>query len=292
MKLKKKVKFSDSNQIWRIKITDTDKIFIETRDTEKMKAFYHCFEIPNGKQIFSGHQMGEKFWLGIEAIKNDTVFFHRYAKPDMPGHKGLFAFDINTQQIIWEDEEHAFLFIKDNLIYVYQEGFEGRYYFTLNEKTGEVVRELGQNSTEVNLLRDEAEREIDYSNYIFPEKYLGVSENSNVEDIINNELSTLQTKGNVEYTILDKLLVFNYHAVVSEKTLLNKIKAFDLSTAKEIYSDILNKSANAYAPDSFFIYKNMIILLKEKREVFVLEIKQWGNIENIIWGKESDTQDS
>ena len=33
----------------------------------------------------------------------------------------------------------AFLFIKDNLIYVYQERFEGRGFFTLNINSGEVV---------------------------------------------------------------------------------------------------------------------------------------------------------
>ncbi len=272
MKLKKKIKFSDTNQVWRIKITDTDKIFIETRDTEKMKAYYHTFELSTGKRIFSGYQMDEPFWLGIEAIKGDIVFFHRYAKPDMPGHRGVFAFDINTQKILWEDNDYAFLFIKEDLIYVYKEGFEGRYFYTLNIKSGDIVEELGQDSNKINALRDEAESSVDYSNYDFPESYypLGFE---NIDNIISKETEGIEIASSVDYVHQNDLFIFNYHQVVSRTELINKLKAFDLSNGKEIFSEVLNQSANAYAPDSFFLYKNLAIMIKEKKEVLVFEIK-------------------
>lgn len=271
MKLKKKFKFSDSNQVWRIKISDNEKLFIETRDTEKMQAYYHAFDLFTGKRIFSDHQMREVFWLGIEAIKGDIVFFHRFAKPDMPGHRGIFAFDINTQEILWEDESYAFLFIKEDLIYVYKEGFEGRYFYTLNINNGEVVKELGQNPVEVNKLRDEAEKAIDFSDYSFPESFVS-SEIEEMDNIVSKEIEGLQISNSVDYVNYNELLIFNYHQAGNGKELINKLKAFDLTKEKEIYSEVLNKSANAYAPDSFFLFKNMIIMLKEKKEVIVLEI--------------------
>lgn len=273
MKLKKKFKFSDSNQIWRIKITDTDKLFVETRDTEKMKAYFHSYDLFSGKKIFSEHQMSENFWLGIEAIKDDIVFFHRYAKPDMPGHRGIIAFDINTQEVLWENETYAFLFLKDDLIYVYQERFESRGFYTLNINSGEVVEELGNNSDEINILRDDAERSVDYSSYVFPEKYFGAIDEEDVDLIISSEIKNIEITGEVEFINSNALLLFNYHQAGKERDFINKFKAFDLSKKKEILSDILNKSANAFAPDSFFIYKNIIVLLKEKKEIIILEIK-------------------
>ena len=272
MKLKKRFKFSDSNQVWRIKITDTDKLLVETRDTEKMKAYFHACDLFTGKKIFSDYQMPEPFWLGIEAIKDDIIFFHRYAKPDMPGHRGIFAFDINTQKILWEDDAYAFLFIKDDLIFVYQERFEGRVFYVLNLRTGDVIDELGENSEEINHLRDEAEQSVDYSSYAFPERYYPLGENE-IDSVINNETINLKISGSIDFVHRNNLLVFNYHQFGSGKELINKIKAFDLQKGKEIYSEVLNKAANAYAPDSFFIYKNLIILLKEKREIIILEIK-------------------
>ena len=273
MRLKKKFKFSDSSQIWRIKITDTDKLFVETRDTEKMKAYFHSYDLFSGKKIFSEHQMSEKFWLGIEAIKDDIVFFHRYAKPDMPGHRGIIAFDINSQKVLWENETYAFLFLKDELIYVYQERFEGRGFYTLNIGDGEVIEELGDIPDEINVLRDEAERSVDYSSYVFPEKYFGTSSDEEVDLIISNEINNIKITGEVEFINSNGLLLFNYHQAGTERDYINKFKAFDLRKGKEILSDVLNKSANAFAPDSFFIYKNLIILLKEKKEIIILEIK-------------------
>jgi hypothetical protein len=273
MKLKKKFKFSDSNQIWRIKITDTDRLFVETRDTEKLKAFFHSYELFSGKKIFSRHQMSEKFWLGIETIKDDIVFFHRFAKPDMPGHRGIIAFDVNTQQVLWENETYAFLFIKDDLIYVYQERFEGRGFYILNIDSGEVVEELGDIPDEINILRDEAERSVDYSSYLFPEKYFGTSDDDEVDLIISNEIKDIKIAGEVEFINSNGLLLFNYHQAGAERDFINKFKAFNISKGKEILSEVINKSANAFAPDSFFVYKNLVILLKEKKEIIVLEIK-------------------
>lgn len=273
MKLKKKFKFSDSNQVWIIKITDTDKLFIETRDTKAMKAYYHSYDLSSGKKIFSGHQMSEMFWLGIEAIKDDIVFFHRFAKPDMPGHRGVFAFDINTQKILWENEEYAFLFLKDNLMYVYQERFEGRSFYTIDIESGVVAEELGENPPNINLLRDEAERSINYSSYKFPERYSQNIGIENIDAVIEQEIRNIKIANTVEFIDLNELLIFNYHQLVEDKKLTNKIKIFHLEKRKEIYSDVLNKSTNAFAPDSFFMYKNFLIILKEKREIIIMEAK-------------------
>jgi len=271
MKLKKKFQFSDSNQIWRIKITETDKLFIETRNTEKMKAYFHCYNLLSGKKLFSKFQMNEIFWLGIEAIKDDVVYFHRYTKPDMPGHRGIFAFDLNTQKILWEDESYTFSFIKDDLIYVFNDHFEGRYYYTLNIKTGKIIQELGSVSEKIKVLRDEAELMIDYSNYTFPERYVSGG-NREIDNLINVTISNIEIINGVDYVHKEELLIFNFHQFIENKKLTNKIKAFNLSKGKELFSEVLNKSVNAYAPDSFFIYKNMLIILKEKKTVIILEI--------------------
>lgn len=217
--------------------------------------------------------MSEKFWLGIEAIKGDIVFFHRFAKPDMPGHRGIFAFDINTQETLWEDETYSFLFLKDDLIYVYQERFEGRSFYTLKTKSGEVGEELGENPNDINELRDEVERSVDYSNYIFPEKHFGTSNDEKVDSIIANEIKNIEIENNVEFINSNGLLLFNFHQIGKSKELINRLKVFDLFKEKKIFSEVLNKAANAFAPDSFFIYKNLVILLKEKKEIIIFEIK-------------------
>ena len=45
MKLKKTFSFTDKNQIWRLLISETDKLLIETRDLEKKEVFFHCYDL-------------------------------------------------------------------------------------------------------------------------------------------------------------------------------------------------------------------------------------------------------
>ncbi len=274
MKIKKKYKYSDGNQVWRIKLTDTEKLLIETRDTEKMEAFFHCFYLADGKPIFLNQQMHEKYWLGIEAIHNDVILFHKFAKPDMPGHKGIFAFDINTQKVLWENEDYSFLFILEGKIYTYREIFEGRRFFTLKVQTGELIEDLGDNPPNINELKDIADAEFDYTNYKFPEFYYGESTNPIIDDMINSETNKLSITGNIEYVQYRDFLLCNYHSNSDKNGLTNTFVVFNLKKRKRIFKEILNINLNAFAPDSFFVYNKLLVLMKEKTQVVVYELAE------------------
>ena len=113
MRLKKSFSFSDKNQIWRLLISNTDKLVIETRNTEAKEVFFHCIDFEKGKVLFNNFQFDEKFWIGIEAIQKDKIFFHKFAKPNMPDHKKIICYDIIQQKILWQNDELTFsLFIK------------------------------------------------------------------------------------------------------------------------------------------------------------------------------------
>ena len=98
MKIKKKYSFKDKRQIWRLLITDTDLLIIETRSVESREVYFNCIDIHSGKKKFNNIQMEEKSWIGIEMIYKDIIFFHQYAKPDMPEHRRILAYDINQQK--------------------------------------------------------------------------------------------------------------------------------------------------------------------------------------------------
>ncbi len=126
MKLKKKYIHNNNRQIFRLIPTDTDKIIVEERDTDKKQAYFNCLHIESGKKILKNLQLNEKFWIGIETVYNDVIFFHRFQKPDMPHHRGIIAYDIEKKKKIWEDLENTFLFIKDDKVYSFQKTFNGR----------------------------------------------------------------------------------------------------------------------------------------------------------------------
>ena len=273
MKIKKLYTFKNEKQIWRLLLTSSDKLLIETRDTENKEVHFSCLDAFTGKPIFENLQLEEKFWIGIETTYKDIIFFHKFAKPDMPGHKEIIAFDINTQKILWQTNEYAFLFIYNNHVYCFKQLFEGQKFFALDYKTGQLVEELESDYEEIDHLSSQSEIENHYDDYLFPiqfsEEYV---ESEAVREIIKDKTKGTQLTGDVEYNIYENILLMNFHNKVSEGSLINNFFAINIENKEELYNIVLNSDANAFVPDSFFVYKNLLFLLKGKKEVLVCSI--------------------
>jgi len=273
MKLKKKYIHNNNRQIFRLIPTDTDKIIIEERDTNEKQAYFNCLHIESGKKILKNLQLDEKFWVGIEAVYNDVIFFHKFQKPDMPHHRGIIAYDIEKKKKIWENLENTFLFIKDDKVYSFQQNFDGREFFTLNYTTGEMIEELGNDSSSINLLREKVIASEDFSAYIFPTIF-------DSSEVINQDVNEWLIKlkenhlisGKIEFVLKDNLLMFNFHEINADNSLNNKFKAVDLLKGKYIFETTLNFNTNAFVPDSFFVKDNLLFLLIERKKLGVYNI--------------------
>ena len=273
MKLKKKYSHNNKRQIFRLIPTDTGKIIIEERDTDKKQAYFNCLHIDSGKKIFKHLQLDEKFWLGIEAISNDVIFFHKFVKPDLPQHNGIIAYDINNMRTLWEDTNRTFLFVKDEKIYAFQQRFEDREFVTLNYLTGELIDELGGDSDTINLLREDAINSEDFSSYRFPVLFDSNFIGKQRENEILSKLRAEHTiTGGIEYVLMEDLLLFNFHEVNPDNTLKNIFRAVDILSGKNILEVKLNSRTNAFAPDSFFVKDDLLFLLIEKIKLEVYKI--------------------
>ena len=111
MKIKKKYTHDNGRPIWRIIPTETGKLIIEEREKDNKQVYFNCLEIESGKKIFKNFQLEEKFWIGIEAVYNDVIYFHKFVKPDMPQHVGIIALDLGGKKILWENFSNSFLFM-------------------------------------------------------------------------------------------------------------------------------------------------------------------------------------
>ncbi len=204
MKLKKTFSFTDKNQIWRLLISDSDKILIETRHIEKKEVFYHTIDLLTGKFIFKNLQLEEKYWIGVEAIYKDKIIFHHYAKPDMPEHKQIIVYDLNENKILWKNKNYSFLTVLDDKIYAFRRKFEGKDVFVLDYLTGEIIESIGNDPAKVNSILQQI-NSIDYSDYLYPESLTGL-ESETVSEIILKETSKNKEAKNIEKLVYGDLL--------------------------------------------------------------------------------------
>jgi len=274
MKLKKVYKYSDKNQIWRLLLSDSDKLIVEARSSDDKEVFYSAVDAFSGKALFKDYQFEEKFWIGIDKIYKDVIFLHKFAKPDMPQHKSIIAFDLVTQKVLWENDQFAFQFVTDDKVYASFNSMSGTKYFALNYLDGEPLSEIEISADQIMQFKTIAESETDYSSYSFPEQYIDTMfAGSLIAKFIDKKISGIEIEGPVEFIDSNGLLLVNYHKKLKTGKLQNIFFAVDIEKEKYIFDEVLNSSLNAFVPDSFFIYKNFVYLLKEKKAVIVCEIK-------------------
>jgi len=271
--MKKHFKYKSEKQIWRILISDSDKLILETRDLNTKEVFFNCFFLENGENIFSDLQLDEKCWIGIEDVYKDTIFFHYFPKPDMPHHKGIIAFDITTQKILWTNNEFSFLFAGEDRVYGFKQGFDERFFSSLDYLSGGLIEDLGSDHKRINALQKSAENEKDWSSYLYPKVFSNDETDYRIAEAIRRQINNTNIEGEIEYNSKNDLLFFNHHTKVFENSFVNKFLAVDLNSNNVILTEILNANAPSLFTDSFFVYKKYLFLLREKNEVIVYKVE-------------------
>ncbi len=273
MRLKKNYKFDNDRQIWRIIPAHSGKLVIEEREPEKKQVYFHCLSLDSGKKIFSNFQLEDKFWVGIEAVRDDTIFFHKFAKPDMPKHKGIFAFDIKTKKIFWENPDLIYQFMLNDNLFAYIEKFEGRKYYSLAPISGEIIEELGENYQLINTLREESIKEENNNCYLFPEAFEDDSSlDQRVAELIKLLRNEFVVSGKIEFIHQENLLMISFHEANSKGSFNNLFKAVDLSTGKYILEEVINRETGLFLTDSFFVKDDLLFLLFGKTRLVVYKI--------------------
>jgi hypothetical protein len=272
MKLLKLYSYNNKKQIWRIIPTASDKIVVEERTPDK-QVFFSCFHLNNGRKIFSDYQLDEKYWIGIEAIHNDIIFFHKYEKPDMPAHKGIIAVDIHSQQELWRNEEYYFSFIGEEKLFCIRQLFESREYFAVNLLSGELVDEPRIVKHDIEEKKLMTERELNYDSYNFPQKWFANESDSLINDEKLNELlSNEPVVGDIEFITFNESLLISYNVLEKNNLFTNNFKMIDITTGEIKYETTLADHWKTMLSDSFFIKDNYLLLLKGKNsfDVFYL----------------------
>jgi hypothetical protein len=269
MKLYPHYTYSNERQIWRIIPGGPDNLVIEDRDPATREVFFSCIEMNSGKVFLENLQFDEKFWIGVEEVYKDVIFFHKYQKPDMPGHADIIAYDINKKEELWRSDEYLFSLVYEDILYCFRNFFDGKKYYMLNYYTGELISDLGGDFGRMAHLKELRETEV-YKNYRFPEAF---SPSGKEIDIIIEVLrSEMLISGKIDYLIANNILLTSFHTVLDNGKLQNNFRALDINSKKVILEEILNKEITNYIPDSFFLINNLVFLLKEKETLFVFLI--------------------
>lgn len=265
--------YTKGRDLWRLLPAGYNKLLIEERERTNREAYFSCIELSSGKILFEDFQPGEKIWSGIEEIYDEIIYFHKYAKPDMPTHIGIVAYDINKGKIIWENNEYTFSFIADNKVYCFKTLFDGRKYYEVDSLTGHVLKELGEDYELINSLSRKKQVDPVINDYSFPETHIEGNDPA-VDQLVSLARKDRVVAGRTDILKKFELLFISFHTVNDNGTLTNHFICVDIFNKMIILEIVLNKELKAYIPDSFFMVNDLLLLLLDKEKLLVYLITE------------------
>jgi len=88
-----------------------------------------------------------------------------------------------------------------------------------------------------------------------------------------SSFSKLLLIGEIEYGIYNNLLLLSYHTQNQAGNLKNNFAAIDMHDNSTKISVVLSENTKSFMTDSFFMYKNFLILLKEKNGLIIYKLE-------------------
>lgn len=266
--MKKLFKYSTPFEIWKINVSELGLIILEIRDTKNKEVFYTCLNLKNGKELWKNFQLkDERYWTSIETLVSNYLVLHKFVKPDLPLHKEVIVIDILQGKVIWQNKDYVFWgeLIDSLLVKKYSESDSK--IFEINLSSGEVISEMEINSAQKVISDYDINNK--YKNFKFTEF---LEADNQLNQIIDKIGDNSEERIGTEYIETDNHFIFSYYSRTKNNLFNNNLYILNKENRKLLFKERIAKDTNAPYPDTYFIFNNYLIIMKDKSEIIVLDI--------------------
>jgi hypothetical protein len=235
--------------IWRLEIDSlSNTIFAEIRTPDKQVSFTSV-DLITGETKLNQYTTPERWLTGMETAYNGLLLLHNYQSENTPVHKGVTAVD-SDGQIAWSNYTYAFDHLSANGPILFNTLIQPKKLFLADIKTGAYLRKFEETiDTEVQ------------SYTSFPQIFEA--------SLLNTPLSVNAHLNIIHYLDYNKLRIVSLHTFAAGQL---KQHLYIMDGATIVYEDLLNADIQKMQPESFILYKNSLIYIKNKSELKVLNL--------------------
>ncbi|MCX6133415.1 MAG: DUF4905 domain-containing protein [Ignavibacteriales bacterium] len=268
--------YTASGIVWRLLFTARGRIVGESRDQEKKTASFFCLDEESGRCLWQDLRVDEAWWVGMEGVQEDTLLLHGFSSPDMPEHRGIRAYDVETGNLLWRNDEATCWFGTGARLFAYRDLFERRVGYEIDLRSGEVKTTYDQSLQELHEIRRRAAA--DYVPEVtLPEILNEESAEPSTVAFVKRVTKGKDVAGNIEFIQQDDVIAFNYHvraqaAKTQPPVFENHLFVYELSRDKRVFSEIIGRALKAQVPDAFFLRKGKLFYIKDQTTLKALRV--------------------
>ena len=263
-------RYDAGGYVWRFVFTGDGHILGEARDPEQKIASFFCIDEHDGTPVWEGLRSIDDWWVGLETVEAGRFYLHGYRKPDMPQHLGIRAYDLRSGEQLWQNDDLVFVLAREDAVYAAREQYAGLQFYRLSSDDGSVVEELGQDTEQVNRLRQLLNDEEDFTGYRYPEPFNdGHPAFRETASRLARLIPPESVVGPLDVLVESPLLMAAWHESLggngSKPLLRQRFLALHLPSGKTVFKDVLLEEAEAPGMDSFLLKDRQLIYIQQRR---------------------------
>ncbi len=230
-------------------------LLLEVRDSERKRVTFSALECKGGKFIWRDKTFDEPWWISLGAVSDDIVLFTVYLETNNPDKKGVFAYHILDDKMLWWHNDFSLVSVSNKTA----EGISSKYGFKkviLDIFSGKEISEAGP-AQELN------------DNVIRPHQYLPDHHYFNTVKIFLEQKFNLSPLIALEYLEHDSIVFISFY--VQENELANYLYLIS-AEGNLLMNEKLDEQLKGIGLGTFFILSGCVFFVKNKAKLVSYKI--------------------
>ncbi|HMG92012.1 MAG TPA: DUF4905 domain-containing protein [Chryseolinea sp.] len=233
----------------------TGVLLLEVRDSARKRVAFSALECKTGEFIWREKSFDEPWWISLGAVSDDVVIFTIYLETNNPDKKGVFAYHIRDEKMLWWHNDFSLVSLSNKTV----EGVSSKYGFknvTLDIITGQET--------------SGAHREQEGNDPVIrPHQYLPDHRYFDTVKIFLEQKFNLSPVIALEYLEHDSIVFISFY--VQESELANYL--FMISAdGNLLMKEKLDEQLKGIGLGTFFILSSCVFFVKNKGELVSYKI--------------------
>jgi len=259
-----------SGVIWKI-IADSEQglIFVETRDGEKRKAYFHGIDLQSKKTRWTDQSILDPWWSSLKVAQKGNLLLVTFNEPDMPEQRGFAVVDGTSGKLKWGKPDAQVMHTEADGVIISKADDENAY-LKVDWNTGATLKEISLKElfSNFNKKKSGEESEVLYPFHFDEENSFFIKIQQYIEILTKHKAIRM-----IEYLEKGDKVLISYYIYEGEKDkIANYILVAD-ETGTVLVHEKLRGELSGIGMDTFFVMKDELVVVKNNNELTAYVIK-------------------
>lgn len=265
--------FKTERKVWRL-LPGSGVLITELRDPEAKTSEYTGIDIGTGKPLWKDFTLEDSWWVVINRIFRDVLLLQQFVRPDMPTPGKIFAVDLHTGKLLWQNPDVSYLNASGDLIYGMRKSIQSSEVIGFDFRTGIEKLTIPADDPRVDELSFQQQQD-EFTLSSFFEEIEDTLPKERTSSLLRSLPTNAQNPTFIPSIRGKDIIGFYTDAGKDEKSVPvfdSHLRVMD-SNRKTVFDDVVDRKVYTTLGDFYFVVDSKLIYARNSDEIVAIDLK-------------------